>query len=316
MLRTLHALLLLICLLAVAMPLRAQSEAGVAELRQRLQNLKFQTGTVALPRAHARMEIPPGWKFLATEELARIFEVDSVQLRDLDELGLLLPETMRLDQPNVWYITVAAMQSGYIVEDVDRLEPYRLVWRARDVYKWASQTAGRYKAESFEFVNFGRAPYLDSTRHYCIWSERIRYPQDKGAEYLDIYAFALSRRGAVSVSAEYMPDQWQDQVEHAVEALVKSIRFDIGERYEDYSAIDEVADFELSHIITGELWIGPQTWTAWLQQPVKLPLGSGWKRMKIKVPNWAFWGAVLAVGGFVVMRWMRGSGSAGRTGRR
>lgn len=284
------------------------AQAQNEEIQRRLAEITYETGTVQLPRANARMEIPSGWKFLSMERLAGVFQVGADSIRELDQLGFLLPATADITAPDAWWVNVSSFDSGYIAMDIERIEPYALTWRTRDVYKWASRRDGR----RWEFVNYGRAPITDTSRNICLWTERLRYPEDGGNELLDVYGMALSRRGGVIVEVEYMPNEWQDAVESAVEQLVRSIRFNIGERYEDHNPSDPIAEYEMSHIITGEFWLGPQTWSAWLREPVRLGLGSGWKKIKINVPNWLFWGGVLLVLLLSVVLWLRGGGEQHR----
>lgn len=292
---------LLSCWLLLVAPVRAQD---MAELQQRVANMRYVTGSTVLPNAQARMEVPEGWRFLALTEVAGLYDLDSDDVREVEFLGWLLPGQVTLEEAT-WSVEVYRTDDGYIGEDPQRLDPYRMSWRMRDVYRWASNRDGSGGTE-FEFVNFARAPVYDRNQHLVVWSERIRYPEDEGKELLDIYGFALSRRGAVGVEAEYIPSEWQDQVESAVELLTRSIRFDVGERYEDYSSTDDVADYELSHLITAESWIGPQTWTAWLTQPVDLKVPMFKKKLRMDIPNWLFWGMVSALFGFFVVRWIKG----------
>lgn len=288
----------------------AQGQAQLEEAQRRLANLSYDTGTVQLPRAHARMEVPPGWKFLSIERLAGVFEIGSETIRQVDLLGFLLPASVDIMSENAWWVNVTSFDDGYISVDSERIEPYALTWRTRDVYRWASRREG----QRWEFVNYGLAPVLDGSRNISLWSERLRYP-DTGNELLDIYGMVLSRRGGVIVEVQFMPNEWQDAVEGAVAQLVRSVRFNIGERYEDHNPGDPVAEYELSHIITGEFWLGPQTWSAWLKEPVRLGLGSGWKKIRINVPNWLFWGGSLLVLVLGLLLWMR-KGSAGPDGSR
>lgn len=306
----LRLLLLLVCCWLAAAPHRAAAQDEV--IAERLANLRYQTGTVLLPRAHARIDVPAGWHFVTAEDLGSLFDLDRGSLREMDTLGWLLPGTVRIEDENAWAIDLEISDSGYVVEDSENLDPYRLVWRMRDVYRWAQMRNTEFKDSSYELINFARAPVFDRAQHIVTWTERLRYPDDGGKELIDVYGFAFSRRGALCMQATDMPPEWQDEIEAGVETLIRSVRFDVGERYEDFSSADEVAEYELSHVITAEWWVGPQTWGAWLSQPVnlKLPFNVGGKpyRFKAKIPNWAFWGAVSLVGLLLVARWIRGGG--------
>lgn len=308
-------LLLILCLGVVlaATPLSVRAQDAQAQLAQRLDNLRYQTGTVVLPRAHARIDVPAGWRFVTAEDLAALFNLDSGSLREWETLGWLTPGSVRIEDDNAWAIELGAFSDGYVAEDPENLDPYRLVWRMRDVYRWATQRGTQYKDSAYELVNFARAPVFDRGQHLVTWTERLRYPEDGGKELVDVFGFAFSRRGGVGMEATDMPPEWQDEIEAGVESLIRSVRFDVGERYEDFGSADEVADYELSHLITAELWVGPQTWGAWLRQPVnlKIPLfevrGKPF-RVKMKIPNWAFWGSVSLVLLLLLVRWIRGSG--------
>lgn len=277
------------------------------EIARRIANLDYQTGSVVLPRANATLEVPPGWKFLSVESIAELYDYSREDVRRVDGLGLLMPATMNPFAKGAWYVTLSNFGGGYISMDLGRIEPYALTWRTRDVYSWAGRLSGGWR-----FVNFARAPQVDSAKAIVLWSERVLYPQDDGAELLSIYGMALNRSGGMIAQVDYMPNEWQDAVEAAVEQLIRSVRYNVGQRYEDHNPADPVADYELSHIITGEYWLGPQTWSAWLQEPVRIDLGKmlGGKKFKINVPNWAFWGSVILVFGLTVVRWIRGSGRA------
>lgn len=287
-----------------------------ADIQRRLSNVTMETGLVRLSRANARIEIPPGWRFLSVENLARGLQV-STPTQKLSELGWLVAEGVDLGAKGAWAVQLYLAEDGVIEHDEDDLDPYRLVWRTRDAYRVATWGLGLFKDQSFEFVNFARAPIFDRDKGRLLWSERIRYPSDDRAIYLDIYAVALYRRGAVVAYADYIPEAWQDAVESATQALIASIKFDAGERYNDVGPADPRAGYMMSHLVSGELWfdVATDSWWDVFWRPIRLPralAGENAFAKRIKVPQGPLILAGILVGMFALRKWIIGGASKPR----
>jgi hypothetical protein len=91
------------------------------------------------------------------------------------------------------------------------------------------------------------------------WTERIRYPYNQDTpEALDVFGMKLARRGAIFMELSYVPEAWHEGVESAIKSLLLSVKFDVGERYQDASPAEPRDPIPISEIVSGQMWFHTQ----------------------------------------------------------
>lgn len=153
-----------------------------------------------------------------------------------------------------WFATLRYIASGY-VKDGDAKE-----WKADDLlasYKEGTEASNEERVKmgvaALEITGWAEPPAYEAGTHRLVWAMSSR---EKGApasaeQGVNYNTYALGREGYLSLNfvtdLKDLPAQKPD-----AKALLASLEFDAGKRYEDFNAsTDHVAEYGLAALVLG-----------------------------------------------------------------
>jgi uncharacterized membrane-anchored protein len=153
-----------------------------------------------------------------------------------------------------WFATLRYIASGY-VKDGDAKE-----WKADDLlasYKEGTEASNEERVKmgvaALEITGWAEPPAYEASSHRLVWamsSKEKGAPADAG-QGVNYNTYALGREGYLSLNfvtdLKDLPAQKPD-----AKALLASLEFDAGKRYEDFNAsTDHVAEYGLAALVLG-----------------------------------------------------------------
>lgn len=153
-----------------------------------------------------------------------------------------------------WFATLRYIASGY-VKDGDAKE-----WKADDLlasYKEGTEASNAERVKmgvaALEITGWAEPPAYEASSHRLVWamsSKEKGAPADAG-QGVNYNTYALGREGYLSLNfvtdLKDLPAQKPD-----AKALLASLEFDAGKRYEDFNAsTDHVAEYGLAALVLG-----------------------------------------------------------------
>jgi uncharacterized membrane-anchored protein len=153
-----------------------------------------------------------------------------------------------------WFATLRYIASGY-VKDGDAKE-----WKADDLlasYKEGTEASNAERVKmgvaALEITGWAEPPAYEAGSHRLVWamsSKEKGAPADAG-QGVNYNTYALGREGYLSLNfvtdLKDLPAQKPD-----AKALLASLEFDAGKRYEDFNAsTDHVAEYGLAALVLG-----------------------------------------------------------------
>lgn len=153
-----------------------------------------------------------------------------------------------------WFATLRYIASGY-VKDGDAKE-----WKADDLlasYKEGTEASNQERQKmgvpALEITGWAEPPAYEAGTHRLVWamsSKEKGAPADAG-QGVNYNTYALGREGYLSLNfvtdLKDLPAQKPD-----AKALLASLEFDAGKRYEDFNAsTDHVAEYGLAALVLG-----------------------------------------------------------------
>lgn len=210
--------------------------------------LPYRAGTIALPQAQARLDLPSHFRFVSSEALRGAgIEVD--ELPHATALGWVVHESVDLASDTAWYIDLDWFGEGFV--SADRLAVYGNDALLAEARATAERLSGFDDAPEFELTRFAETPVYNVSDALLTWVEEIRYA-DEGIPSRDCYAIRLGRGGALQFSIQGMAPARQELCLRAVRLAAASSRFLEDRAYADYSRLfDKKSRFDLVDLVTG-----------------------------------------------------------------
>ncbi|RYD14099.1 MAG: DUF2167 domain-containing protein [Lysobacteraceae bacterium] len=210
--------------------------------------LPYRAGTIALPQAQARIDLPSHFRFVSSEALRGAgIEVDDVP--HAAALGWIVHESVDLASDTAWYIDLDWFGEGFV--SADRLAVYGNDALLAEARATAQRLSGLDDTPEFELARFAETPVYNVSDALLTWAEDIRYA-DEGATTRNCHAIKLGRAGALQFSIQDMAPARQELCLRAVRLVAGSSRFLEGRAYADYSRLfDKKSRFDLVDLVTG-----------------------------------------------------------------
>lgn len=246
--------------LSVATPLAAaagdvpEALANLSE-KDRAAVLAFErglhprSGTVAVPGAHASLNLGDRYAFLPADEAKKVLvnwgnAPQSVE----DVLGLVMPKGQH-SYDDGWAAVLTYEDSGHIKDDDAASQDYDGVLAdMRAGEEEGNEEIRKSGYPGSTTVGWAQAPTYDQANKTLIWARNIKFD---GAEQntLNYDVRKLGRTGVLSMNlVDTMPNL--PEVKTAAAALAMTASFDRGQSYADYDAAnDQTAEFGLAGLV-------------------------------------------------------------------
>ena len=104
-----------VCAHAAGQPAQGQQEQQTAE--QFLASLNFQKGSITLPGGIATLALPPGFRYLAPADTARLLEQGWGNPPGASTLGMIVPAEVSPLSEEGWGVVVTYDRDGHVKDD-------------------------------------------------------------------------------------------------------------------------------------------------------------------------------------------------------
>lgn len=225
-------------------------EQTTARLSALLDALHPQRGSIAIPAAHAALDLGESYYFLPAEEAKRVLiegwgnPADAVG----DVLGMVFPAG-KTPLDDTWGAVLTFEESGYVDDsDAKEIDYSELLGTMKDATVARNTVLSERGLPTQELVGWAQQPTYDPVRKSMVWARDIRFSntQDHTLNY-DVRL--LARRGVLSVN---MVAGMKDLpvVRTAAAEFGQKVAFDRGERYADFdSSTDKTAEYGLAGLV-------------------------------------------------------------------
>lgn len=209
-------------------------------------NLPYRAGTIELPEAQARIEVPGHFRFVSAEAL-RATGIDPGSTPQATRIGWIVHESVELAGDDAWYVEVDWFGEGFVSSE--RMTAFGNVALLAEARATAAKLAELDASERVELAGFAETPVFDVSEARLTWAEDIKYA---GERSLDCRAVKLGRGGALMFSISAMQPQRGELCLRAVRLAADSSRFNERRAFTDYSRLfDSKARFDLVDLVTG-----------------------------------------------------------------
>lgn len=217
----------------------------------RINTIERKRGTVMLPEAKARLDVPMHFRFLEGAAV-RAAMADSGEVFEPGFLGWVIHESVDLSKPEQWdwIIEVDAANDGHVkAEGLDASNQAALVERA----KAAAARIAKLDVEGIHhnlFNGYRVAPVLDGANQTAAWVSDLAYAD--GTQALKCASIRLGRSAQVIYRLRAVADDAAELCLREVRLLASRTAFLAGQEYQQAGMLDGKSDFELAAYATDE----------------------------------------------------------------
>ncbi len=272
--------LLAAAVLAWGTPAMAQDggeDAGQGA-EQFVAGLQFKEGGITVPKAHARFQLTPDFRYLEQADARRVLEDLWGNPPDESVLGLIVPRKPDLLADDSWAVVVTYSDEGYVSdEDAAKIDYAEML---TEMKKSTSEENSARKEAGYgtvDLVGWAVPPRYDGSAKKLYWAKELSF--DGNAQHTLNYDIrVLGRHGYLSLNAVAGMSELA-QVQKGMQELLPMTEFDAGARYADFDAsTDKVASYGLAALVGGGLAA-----KAGLFAKIGLVLAKFWKLLLIGV---------------------------------
>ena len=249
--RTLAALC---ALMLIALPLLAQDappEEPGAEVKQFIESLKFESGTIALPEAKATLKLQSEMRFLRGPDAERVLTQLWGNPPGSEAIGMLLPSASALTDEGGYAVVLTYNDDGYVSdEEASKVDYDAMLKEMQEDTRGANEEREKAGYGTVELVGWADRPRYDATSNKIYWAKRLKFsgsPQDT----VNYDVRVLGRSGYLSLNAVAGVDQLE-MIKAEMPRVIELTEFDSGARYADYQeGTDKAAAYGIAALVAG-----------------------------------------------------------------
>jgi uncharacterized membrane-anchored protein len=218
------------------------------------QNLHYKTGKIELTGGIANINVPAGFKFLATKEAKFVIEDLWGNPASAEApLGLLFPATSGATDTGGYAFIVKFEAMGYVKDhDADKIDYDDLLKELKEGS--AKDNIERKKAGliTLDLLGWASRPYYDKAQKVLHWAKEYSV-EGSDVHTLNYDVRILGRKGVLNLQAVSAMNEL-DSVNAHINDVLAMVSFNDGHRYQDYdSSVDEVAAWTIGGLVAGKV---------------------------------------------------------------
>jgi uncharacterized membrane-anchored protein len=233
--------------LAVAIAKERKFRDSVSQL------MKYETGTVILPGAVIKLNLPAGFKYLDIEQSKYVITDLWRNPPSPDVLGMIFPENSGPFGENSYAFVLSYDPAGFVKDDdaADINYDDMLKQMQQDEIKENKARIAEGYA-SMHIVGWAVKPFYDKTNKVLHWAQNIHFGRDE-VNTLNYEVRILGRKGILSMNAVATMDEL-DSVKKDIDKVLAIPSFTDGNAYKDFdSKTDEVAEWTIGGLVAGKI---------------------------------------------------------------
>jgi len=236
---------------APAAQTEAQAKAAIEAKNKEIEkSLHPQTGSIALPAAHARLQLGNGYYFLAPDEAKRVLTESwgNPPEQVANVLGMVFPAGKTFHDAS-WGAVIQYEDTGHVSDKDAASQDYDAVLQQmKSSEEEANKAAQDQGYAGSHLIGWAQAPTYDAATRTLIWARDIKFD---GTDYdtLNYDVRTLGRTGVLSLNMVDSMDNLKN-VQLAAKGLGSTVKFDSGSSYADYNPkTDKLADYGLAGLV-------------------------------------------------------------------
>lgn len=240
-------------LLLSAMPAAAGAQLDSSDIAN-LDTAIFRkyTGTVALEKGNATINVPAGFRYMGIEGSKFLLEKIWGNPPQDNLLGMLFPDNGKPMIEN-WAYVIQYESIGYVKDDdAADIDYDDLLKEMQQETETANEERKKLGYPTAHLIGWASSPFYDNKQKALHWAKEIKFG-DTGQTTLNYYIRILGRKGVLSLNAVAQMSEL-NTVKPTVNEVINSIQFNEGHRYADFdSKVDDVAAWTIGGLVAGKL---------------------------------------------------------------
>ncbi len=232
----------------------AQDDAqAAAQRRVIIDSLHFQTGTIALPSAHASLQMQPGFHYLDNGDSRKVLEQLWGNPPDDSVLGMLVPDNAPLASDHSWAVVLTYSDDGYVSdEDAAKMDYNQILADMKQDIHDANDDRKAQGYGTLELVGWAQPPHYDASSKRIYWAKELEFDGDANHE-VNYDIRVLGRGGYLSLNAVASSSDLA-MVKDGMTRVLPMAQFSPGYTYADYKpGSDKLAAYGLAALVGGGL---------------------------------------------------------------
>lgn len=240
----------LLCVVSFAAS--AQQESGMSA-EQFEQSLQFRSGQIEVPEARAHFNLDGDFRFLDKADARRVLEDMWGNPPDDSVLGLIVPRSPGLTEPESWAVVVTWSDDGYVSdEDASKIDYDDLLETMQTATRESNPEREKAGYGSLDLVGWAVPPRYEAGSKKLYWARELAF-NDQPNHTLNYDIRVLGRHGYLSLNAVSGMSELA-LVREGMDKLLPMAEFDQGARYADHNpSTDKVAAYGVATLIGGGL---------------------------------------------------------------
>lgn len=241
--------------LAIALAAAPASAEGPQQLNEAqvhsiLASLHPQSGRIALPDAHATLDLGQAYDFYSAEDARKIL-VDLWQNPSSvaeGVLGLVMPHG-RGPATDSWGAMVTYEASGYVSDDDAAETDYgELLGQLKEATEGANEERTKSGYPAMHLIGWAENPKYDNATHSAVWARDLKF-EGAPVDSLNYDVRTLGRNGVLSINfLSEMPQL--GSIRGAAQTFADHASFDKGFAYADFDpSLDKKAEYGVGGLI-------------------------------------------------------------------
>ncbi|MBL0954783.1 MAG: DUF2167 domain-containing protein [Leptospira sp.] len=224
------------------------------DILKKVNDLKYQTGTVTIGDKLATIKVPKGFKFLDAKQSQ--FVLHEVWSNPLNEgiLGMLFKSDQTPISDNFTYaLTYSFSEDGYVSDsDANEINYDDLLKSMKEDISEGNEDRKKEGYPTMELVGWANKPFYDSSAKKLHWAKELQFEGDT-VNTLNYNIRILGRKGILELNAISDIEKLK-LVQSDIPAILASTEFNDGEKYSDYSpGVDKMAAYGIGGLIAGKV---------------------------------------------------------------
>ncbi|RFS21795.1 DUF2167 domain-containing protein [Chitinophaga silvatica] len=219
-------------------------------------SLHFEKGIIQLAGGKATINIPPGFRFLNSQEsekvLVQIWNNPPDQAKNV--LGMIFPENTGPLTDSTYAFVVKFEDLGFIKDDdaekIDYDEMLKNIHDGEAEENKAREAAGYSR---FHLVGWAQKPFYDKEKKVLHWAKEIEFGNGKEVHTLNYNIRILGRHGVLSLNAVCTMEELP-LVKANINKVLTMAQFTDGNAYADFDPkVDKIAAWTIGGLVAGKV---------------------------------------------------------------
>ena len=216
-------------------------------------SFQYQHGEIQLDNGIGTLNVPPGFRFLDSEQSEYVIHEMWGNPPDAPTLGMIIPENIGLTNERSWAFIITYDEMGFVKDDdADEVDYDELLKEMQSDAASANKERVEQGYESIAIIGWAAKPYYDSEKKVLHWAKEIKFGENDGTT-LNYNVRILGRKGVLVLNAVASMMELPE-VQQNIEPVLASFSYADGNKYADFNpSMDEVAAWTIGGLVAGKV---------------------------------------------------------------